>query len=276
MTRTWPRAGWPGGVRRGSGPAGTQAGAGRVPCRLRPAGVGGEPGAHRYDHVTDRMPGHPQRLHEAVVGMGRPLGIPVPGPTRRRTPPALAACRAGRAPGGAHHGKPPGRDTDRTRTPARRTYRAGTGNPACRRARAECIAESRPPETQTGPGHQPDGHTGPAPATPRAAEPRRSASRKAARPRHRPDQDTSRTDMPNRHRQPRVPPSPGGVHRGKPPGREAGGSGARAVPVQVGTPCRDGPRSGAVRSRWACRWLRRFRAVPRSPGGGRGCSRRSR
>ncbi|GAA1011746.1 FUSC family protein [Streptomyces thermogriseus] len=40
----------------------------------------GLPDAFRYDRVTDRVLRHLQRLDEAVVGLARPLGVPVPDP----------------------------------------------------------------------------------------------------------------------------------------------------------------------------------------------------
>jgi hypothetical protein len=43
---------------------------------LRP----GTPGTPRYGRVTDRVLRHLQRLDEAVVGLARPLGVPIPAP----------------------------------------------------------------------------------------------------------------------------------------------------------------------------------------------------
>jgi hypothetical protein len=42
----------------------------------------GTPGIPRYGRVTDRVLRHLQRLDEAVVGLARPLGVPVPKPER--------------------------------------------------------------------------------------------------------------------------------------------------------------------------------------------------
>lgn len=40
----------------------------------------GGPGTPRYGRVTDRVLRHLQRLDEAVVGLARPLGVPVTAP----------------------------------------------------------------------------------------------------------------------------------------------------------------------------------------------------
>ncbi|XUL93300.1 FUSC family protein [Streptomyces galilaeus] len=45
---------------------------------LRP----GTPGTPRYGRVTDRVLRHLQRLDEAVVGLARPLGVPIPTPAK--------------------------------------------------------------------------------------------------------------------------------------------------------------------------------------------------
>ena len=45
---------------------------------LRP----GTPGTPRYGRVTDRVLRHLQRLDEAVVGLARPLGVPIPAPAK--------------------------------------------------------------------------------------------------------------------------------------------------------------------------------------------------
>ncbi|SEE95865.1 Fusaric acid resistance protein family protein [Streptomyces sp. 3213] len=45
---------------------------------LRP----GTPGTPRYGRVTDRVLRHLQRLDEAVVGLARPLGVPIPAPSK--------------------------------------------------------------------------------------------------------------------------------------------------------------------------------------------------
>lgn len=46
----------------------------------------GTPGAPRYDRVTGRVLRHLQRLDEAVVGLARPLGVPVPEPVPAPAP----------------------------------------------------------------------------------------------------------------------------------------------------------------------------------------------
>ncbi|WP_086725155.1 FUSC family protein [Streptomyces carpinensis] len=43
---------------------------------------GGTPGTPRYGRITDRVLRHLQRLDESVVGLARPLGVPVPTPKR--------------------------------------------------------------------------------------------------------------------------------------------------------------------------------------------------
>lgn len=45
-------------------------------------GADGTPGAPRYGRVTDRVLRHLQRLDESVVGLARPLRVPVPSPRR--------------------------------------------------------------------------------------------------------------------------------------------------------------------------------------------------
>ncbi|MFF8594041.1 FUSC family protein [Streptomyces sp. NPDC015220] len=44
--------------------------------------TGGTPGTPRYGRITDRVLRHLQRLDEAVVGLARPLGVPVPTPKK--------------------------------------------------------------------------------------------------------------------------------------------------------------------------------------------------
>ncbi|MER6923603.1 FUSC family protein, partial [Streptomyces spiralis] len=45
-------------------------------------GADGTPGTPRYGRVTDRVLRHLQRLDESVVGLARPLRVPVPSPRR--------------------------------------------------------------------------------------------------------------------------------------------------------------------------------------------------